>query len=77
MITSPKAGAAIYSPVGFDAARVLLAAGPIRTLPFSIGMPTAHFWVPAESARRSNGLHPPVRMNSPLRMILDARARCG
>ena len=27
VITSPKAGAAIYSPVGFDAARVLLAAG--------------------------------------------------
>ena len=27
VITSPKAGAAIYSPAGFDAARVLLAAG--------------------------------------------------
>ncbi|MDR3967221.1 MAG: penicillin-binding protein 1C, partial [Sutterella sp.] len=27
VITSPKAGAVIYSPAGFDAARVLLAAG--------------------------------------------------
>ena len=77
MITSPKAGAAIYSPAGFDAARVLLAAGADPDAAILYWYADGAFLGAAESARRSNGLPLPVRMNSPLWMISGARARCG